>query len=1746
MTGIVDALGDLTSGTLLLTKETTQAWPFVQPLFAAGGYFPDGLTITATKLRASSATEATVSGTTLIDSASLAVEAKFSGSGDAVNLDLSLSVSLAKLTGDGSSLRIEAEWKPQLTFRSNGGHRTVELHATRGVMHIGSLELTASFEMSDPEIMPRLRPGSREFLDGAWLSATMPGPQFVATLRRERQQPSAVTRPKLSAVTRPHALGEVGEGLSLEEVRLTADPWRGHYSIALDAGGDWEILRGFHLTGISAFLFYASEGGITSARLHADVRLGSDPLQVELQVEATYDPAVSGWQFEGGLAPDEMLDVAKFVPAVLKQLGIEGECPASLRGALIKGLSVAFGTATRNLGIRCEMVLPLDVGRALDITLDIYVEGSSTSFHGTVTLGSLVFDLVLDETAGNKTLLASYTDATPRKVKLGDLLATFLDETEASNRTVIARGNDVAIDVKEAFFAYESRGSAPAVWLLAADVEAGIDLSGLPVVGASFPPGQGARLLFQPLVTSGGIGSTGLEKLVQGGSLTLPSPLPATAGFSVTTRVSLAMEEIKLGLPVRMSDGRMEHAPGIDTGPPPPEVTSVDNVSWMAAQKSYGPLALERLGLRFDDGYLHLLLDAHLTAAGLTLALQGFGAKVKIADPSDVTPTLDGMAIDFRAPGLEIGGSLVHQRGGVGKDAYDEYVGTAIVKAGLLTIDAIGAYQTVGGTVGGHPSLFLYAALDYPIGGPAFFFVTGLAAAFGYNRAFKLPPIEKLASFPLLADNVGQGDARSDEGLRAASKALREYIPAELGAVFLGVGLKFDSFKTITSRALLTASFGKEVAIDLIGRSTLIMPAGATRDEAVAVVEMAWLASFRPEEGLLALRAQLSPGSFVFAHDCHLSGGFAFYSWFKGEHEGEFVITAGGYHPAFDLANRPHFPRVPRLAVAWEVKDTPLTIKGDAYYALTSSAAMLGGHLEMVWEQNPYKAWFKAGIDCLFEWKPLHYKGEAYVELGASYTFEFAGTRHITVEVGADLTVWGPPFSGRARVNLVLFSFDVAFGSATAEAPPVRLFDDGEGKGGGGFSALLPAVDKLCAVSVAGGLSRTAEDGKVWVVNPKTLRLIVDNVVPSKLIVVTDMTRDQEDRTGDTPARFGIRPMAAGHDDVTSETTITITKRGYALWKPHDLSYRQRTKGFPAALWGEPKTAKTRLPAKASEEKLIEALAGVEIVPNGVPDTGKDNIWNGTKVFERHRPALRDGIYDIVVAQTLHATSAAAGHGTACSKPLEAKASLCFEVAGDKTSLPASVVHSVFPPQGSLGDHATSLPQIILERSTLPWEQEMKDADKNTPWLALLVFDGEMKAVPEGPKGPSRITVEATEIPTAAELKKLCHVRVARDAERAVVVAKRAPTAGKLSTAHLVSLRDVKVDGAKRHLISLWSWSFSCLAGGAGFRSLVENLAKACILGTTERLGHALPDGQRGVADYRGPLVPMSGQAGGRSAGRIATSGRTDISHVAALELGRLLALENKSVSVGLLRLKRSLAHAERHEGQVRAAAYLHVRRPPAATTGAAPAGRLLPAGLGRLLTPELAAWTEGLLKLEGVPFRYLLPDERQLPKESLLSFALDERWLTNLLVGALGVGGAWRLGETPGAELPGFKHALRAGGGPVGEGERPFGALPRLTGIVLRSQLVSGWPAMSVVADGQVAPLVSRRCSKNILLVLFQGAIRTVSFRLLPETLHFEASDQGKPGESVPADWLTQPTSSVDLRPWFDLAKQEEVAFAI
>src|SRR5262245_51619924 len=232
----------------------------------------------------------------------------------------------------------------------------------------------------------------------------------------------------------------------------------------------------------------------------------------------------------------------------------------------------------------------------------------------------------------------------------------------------------------------------------------------------------------------------------------------------------------------------------------------------------------------------------------------------------------------------------------------------------------------------------------------------------------------------------------------------------------------------INAFALVTAAFGVDFEIAVIGSCSMTLPTGDPYP--VAYVEIDLMASFSAASGLLAVQGKLSPASYLYGGFCKLEGGFAFFIWVSGDHRGDFVVSLGGYNPAYVPPS--YYPSVPRLGISYGLG--PFQVTGQAYFALTPAMMMAGITMTATWNSGPIKAWLDAGIDFLISWAPFYYEADAYIAIGCSVNL---GLFTLNVHVGADLTLWGPSFGGKAKVDLDVVSFTIAFGSSAPNSLPV-------------------------------------------------------------------------------------------------------------------------------------------------------------------------------------------------------------------------------------------------------------------------------------------------------------------------------------------------------------------------------------------------------------------------------------------------------------------------------------------------------------------------------------------------------------------------------------------------------------------------------------------------------------------------------------------------------------------------------------
>ena len=393
------------------------------------------------------------------------------------------------------------------------------------------------------------------------------------------------------------------------------------------------------------------------------------------------------------------------------------------------------------------------------------------------------------------------------------------------------------------------------------------------------------------------------------------------------------------------------------------DVTDDSGIKWFTLNKGIGPFTIRRIGgaarQEGDEFKVFLYVDTKMSFSVVDIELMGLSVGIPVSALTNFSLTnlkklefgMSGLGISFQKGPLSISGCFLRTKG-----VRERYDGAVMIKFMEFQFVGIGSYTT---TEDGKASLFLYLMVGAPIGGVPAFFVTGLAAGFGINRGLRVPDVKQVKSFPL----VSMVMEKKTLDINQAMTQMKSCIYESSGEYFIAAGIRFTTFELLESFALAIVTFGKEFQVQLLGLSTISMPPKASTPFLYA--ELAIKAMIAPSKGFFSFEAALTSASYLFSKDCRLTGGFAFYLWFSGEHRGDFVITLGGYHPKFQKPS--HYPSIDRVGISWKIGNN-LSLQGQGYFAVTSTAIMAGGAISFLFEMGNLKAWFSANADFLISW----------------------------------------------------------------------------------------------------------------------------------------------------------------------------------------------------------------------------------------------------------------------------------------------------------------------------------------------------------------------------------------------------------------------------------------------------------------------------------------------------------------------------------------------------------------------------------------------------------------------------------------------------------------------------------------------------------------------------------------------------------------------------------------------------------
>ncbi|GLK72720.1 hypothetical protein KHC23_08335 [Ancylobacter dichloromethanicus] len=556
-----------------------------------------------------------------------------------------------------------------------------------------------------------------------------------------------------------------------------------------------------------------------------------------------------------------------------------------------------------------------------------------------------------------------------------------------------------------------------------------------------------------------------------------------------------------IGKETGKAPGEVETATPAPATPAPLDKPPSDDMRWLPVQRDCGPLHLARLGvgLRRADGSWEVTaaLAGRISLSGVQLELMDAGVSVRIDRLNAPRGRLKGMSLSFKRGAISVEGGFLQ----VSETVYGGQLSIQLPKVSVGVVGLYGSYEVEAGPPA--TSLFIYGSLSLT-GGAGIrlgaLTLTGMALGFGFNRRVVVPAIGEVADFPLVA--LAMADGEEPKGRPSAMEmlaTLEKHLPFDQGQMFAALGLRFTIAETIDAFALAIAQFGREVEFSLLGLARFEKSAGAQK---FCRVELAIKMTLRPEEGVFLLQAELTANSWVLDEGCRLTGGFALGVWFAGARKGDFVLTIGGYHRDFKVPA--HYPVVPRLGLNWAVTDE-LTLKGELYCALTPSHLMAGGRLEAAFVKGRIKAWFVAAIDFLLRWAPLEYRLDAGISIRVEAELSIAT---INLSLDVTLSLWGPPFAGRATVKVSALSFEIAFGGGKASteiqtwARFGELFLDKASKDWDAVPAAGVPVQgpAICGAALVGGrLSQPGEKppGGPWIVRGDELVLSVTSLLPA-------------------------------------------------------------------------------------------------------------------------------------------------------------------------------------------------------------------------------------------------------------------------------------------------------------------------------------------------------------------------------------------------------------------------------------------------------------------------------------------------------------------------------------------------------------------------------------------------------------------------------------------------------------------------
>ncbi|KAK6352435.1 hypothetical protein TWF730_009261 [Orbilia blumenaviensis] len=446
--------------------------------------------------------------------------------------------------------------------------------------------------------------------------------------------------------------------------------------------------------------------------------------------------------------------------------------------------------------------------------------------------------------------------------------------------------------------------------------------------------------------------------------------------------------------------------------------------------KTIGPVTITGIGFGFDwdQRIISLIIDGSVKLGPLEFGLIGFAVKFKLQSGKTLKDLPEGLDLDFDIDGLSAAFEKdpIILAGAFERLKKNEYQGAAIIGFTPWLFQAAGYYGKLSPT---EETFWIFCRLQGPIATIGYAEIRGLTGGFGYNSTVRFPDAASVATFPFVAP------PSDDLPLTKVLEQLlgTDWFKPKSGSYWVAAGLTVLAFQMLSVNAVVAVEWSDNLKLGIFGIATAELPKGKSVKRKFVKVQLGLTATMDFSTMILKIDGQLTPASFILDPSCHLTGGFAFYSWLgktpgQEELEGQWVFTVGGYHHSYQPPAQ--FPRPPRLGISWSFNEN-INITGEAYFAITPRVCMGGGKLSVTLTLGPLSAYLNAWADFLVNYKPFSFEAEAGISVGVSYVLDlWFVSIPIKIDISARLYLWGPPIAGKVHVDFWVFGFDVKFGNS--------------------------------------------------------------------------------------------------------------------------------------------------------------------------------------------------------------------------------------------------------------------------------------------------------------------------------------------------------------------------------------------------------------------------------------------------------------------------------------------------------------------------------------------------------------------------------------------------------------------------------------------------------------------------------------------------------------------------------------------